>query len=896
MYSGTKKLILDYLMDETAYLKRKNRHHYSSAYIADKFMISRSLSSHYLNDLYKEGELIKVNERPVLYLHKDILRSRIRGKSLRSEYDTVEDLEELLHMGVSKFTNVIGSDYSLRSSIENIKKALHYPPHGLPIVLCGKPGSGKRFLSRQIYAYCQAERLISENAEYTYISCDTIEEPELFTLLFGKNDEKSNETGILKNSKYEYIVFNSFRNAGKNIQNALADYIDEGATLNGPKAKLIFLCNQQLEMTFTQQLLGRLLTIVTIPSLKERTIYEKESLILHFIREESKKVQKGLKITDYFMELMIAQDFEDSIEQLQSAIVRSFFHAYEKKEEHICLDVSCIPSELKYRVSVYDKEHAYLLEEYQLIYHGITKELFYDILRYAEEYYYDTASKSGKRLYAAVEKFNDHIIFRLPKFQKSLEQYKAIIQSVTDICHSRSNISFSNNMQNLMVFSLYCQSIEYQIFYEFMERYEERIKTLLTMLYDVESKEYQVYSEVEFLLHKTFSIETNAFLKLLMILNLKYDQTAFDNDYAVGLIICHGYSTASSIANAANALLAEQVYVAFDMPLDVQVDEIVKKIDTYLNEKQFLDNALILVDMGSLELIGNKIRNRYDINIGIINNTTTSMALHIGYGILQKRNIQEILQEASKQTVCTYNFIQKKAKKKAIIFTSESGMSTAEKIKALFQDSIPKTIPIQLISYDYYQILNEQTQEEISGSYDILFVAGTMDPKLAGSDFIDLGDIINLRAIRRINDIFRNYMGDDEIQQFNDDLLKNFSLINVIESLTILNPRALLDIVEKSIHLLEREQSSKIDPKILIGLHVHICCFVERMVKRIPVKTYPDLQKFEVEQKDFIHHMRIAFQELSQHYGIEIPCSEIAYIYDYMHILNGNDKEVYSDE
>ena len=90
MYSGTKKSILDYLMDETAYLKRKNTHHYSSAYIADKFMISRSLSSHYLNDLYKEGELIKVNERPVLYLHKGTLRNRIRSKALRSEYDTVD--------------------------------------------------------------------------------------------------------------------------------------------------------------------------------------------------------------------------------------------------------------------------------------------------------------------------------------------------------------------------------------------------------------------------------------------------------------------------------------------------------------------------------------------------------------------------------------------------------------------------------------------------------------------------------------------------------------------------------------------------------------------------------------------------------------------------------------
>ena len=41
MYSGTKKLILDYLMDETAYLKRKNRHHYSSAYIADESLLKR---------------------------------------------------------------------------------------------------------------------------------------------------------------------------------------------------------------------------------------------------------------------------------------------------------------------------------------------------------------------------------------------------------------------------------------------------------------------------------------------------------------------------------------------------------------------------------------------------------------------------------------------------------------------------------------------------------------------------------------------------------------------------------------------------------------------------------------------------------------------------------------
>lgn len=895
MYTGTKKAILDYLEIESDQFNKRNSRQFTSVYIAEKFMISRSLSSHYLNDLFKDGELIKVNERPVLYLHAHTLHHLAQGGNLRSEYDTAEELEKRIHAGVSKFAKVIGSDYSLRTSIQSIKKALHYPPHGLPIVLAGRTGSGKKFLSRQIYEYCIAEKLIEDSVEYTYISCENMKESQLITSLFGKDNE---QPGYLNSNRQCFLVFSGMNSLSSSLQTMLADYIDLVQSTKMKTAKMVFLCENPLEQVFIPQLLSRLLTIVSIPSLKERTIYEKESLIMYFINEEAKKVQKELKITDYFIELMIARDFEDSIENMHNAIVRSFFHAYEKGEQQACLDISCIPSELKYNVNFYEKENSYLLQEYKMIYHGMTRELFYDILQYAENYYYGSsfAEEAGKNLYASIEKFNDHMIFKLPKFQKSLDQFQAIVHSVSEICQTRSNISFSNNMQNLMVYSLYCQSVEFQIFYEFLETYEQRITKLIRMLERVEVQETQVYSEIELMLNKTFSTETNLFLKLIMIMNLKYDQVAISNNYAIGILICHGYSTASSIANATNALLQEQVFVAFDMPLDVQIDDIVKKIDSYLNEKQFLENALILVDMGSLEMIGNKIKNRYDLNIGIINNTTTSMALTVGNGILQRKHIKSILQEASENTVCRYNFIQKKAKKKAIVFTSESGMSTAEKIKALFLDSIPKTIPIQLLSYDYYQILDNKIQEELSNSYDLLFVAGTMDPKLQNTDFIDLGEIINLSAISHINDIFQNYMSMQEIQRFNDDLLKNFSLINVIESLTILNPRALLDIVEKSIHKLEREQSSKIDPKILIGLYVHICCFVERMVKHIPVKTYPNLEVFEQEKREFIKHVRIAFRDLSKHYGIDIPVSEIAYIYDYIYFIKVNDEEVYSDE
>lgn len=148
-----------------------------------------------------------------------------------------------------------------------------------------------------------------------------------------------------------------------------------------------------------------------------------------------------------------------------------------------------------------------------------------------------------------------------------------------------------------------------------------------------------------------------------------------------------------------------------------------------------------------------------------------------------------------------------------------------------------------------------------------------------------------LVEIKKIIDEF-----EEEIKRFTDDLIKNFSLTNVIESVTILNPKPLLNIVEKSIHKLEREQQRLIHPRILIGLYVHVCCFVERMVKHEPIKSYPNLIEFEKEQSDFIENVLNSFDELQSHYSIEIPTSEIGYIYDYINMLNVEDKNTYVDE
>lgn len=882
MYTNTKYMILEYLEKETGKLHRKNLDHFTANFISKQFVVSRSLVSHYLNELYKEGMLIKVNERPVLYLYKQLIQSQFSDRTLRNEYDSIDEFEQIMHTGISTFAKVIGSDYSLRNGLVNIKKALHYPAYGLPIVLSGKPGSGKKFISYCIYEYCINQKLINDHSKYILISCDTMTTENLDSYLFS-------EQGVLKEGNVEFVVLNNINAVEKNIQEKIVKYMDEHLLV-----RFIFICSKWEEGKITSSLRSRLLNIIQIPSLKERTIHEKESLILHFVRTEAKKVKREIFISDYFMELMVAYDFDNDIENLNNIVIKSFANAYQNGKESIYLDLSCIPSELKTNVSFFEKEKKFLIDEYTLKYHHLTREMFDSILTSAENYYLH--SNGGKELYAAVEKFNDYVIFKLPKFQANINQYVTIVNNLAELAESRFRVNLSTNVKHLITHCLYCQSVEFKILHDFLEENKDRIARILEILSGIEELEFQVVEETQIMLDKTFSIELNGFLKLIMILNLKFDNINVSSDHAIGILICHGYSTASSIANAANTLLGEQIFVAFDMPLDVKLEQIVDKIDTFLSEKHFLNDVIILVDMGSLEQIGNMIKNKADINLGIINNITTAMAIEVGYEILQKKNTEQILKNASEKIVCKYSFFQKKVKEKAIVFTSESGMSIAERIKGLFEDSIPKTIPIQLLSYDYYHILQDETRNELLPNCDVIFIAGTMDPKIEGITFINLSEIIDLSAINQIQKIFNNYMTTTEIQRFTDDLIKNFSLTNVIESLTILNPKPLLNIVEKSVHKLEREQSSQIHPKILIGLYVHICCFVERMVKHDPIKTYPNIDEFEENQKLFIKDVRTTFTELINHYGIEIPVSEIGYIYDYIHSMKAEEKVDYHDE
>jgi len=73
-----------------------------------------------------------------------------------------------------------------------------------------------------------------------------------------------------------------------------------------------------------------------------------------------------------------------------------------------------------------------------------------------------------------------------------------------------------------------------------------------------------------------------------------------------------------------------------------------------------------------------------------------------------------------------------------------------------------------------------------------------------------------------------------------------------------------------------------------MGLYIHISCLVERLVTK-KVLDYGDTIKFKENQQDFILKVKTSFYNIFENYGVDLPLSEINYLYNYISLDNMKD-------
>ncbi len=121
------------------------------------------------------------------------------------------------------------------------------------------------------------------------------------------------------------------------------------------------------------------------------------------------------------------------------------------------------------------------------------------------------------------------------------------------------------------------------------------------------------------------------------------------------------------------------------------------------------------------------------------------------------------------------------------------------------------------------------------------------------------------------------------IEHINHEIVKMFSLQNVINHLTILNSDKIIDMVEGVIIELEMGLKFKFENELKISLFIHVSSMIERIITKDDIIEYSGIENFKQCHKGFINIFKDSFRIIEKTYKILIPDAEIAIIYEIIH-------------
>lgn len=867
-----------------------------STKISQELKLSRNLVAKMLNELFEENMLIKIKCRPMIFLDKDYLEKKYHKNIEKNEFDQLEELLTFLNdtIVIADFNKLIGHDESMNQIVEKLKATVSYPPLGLPILLYGPTGTGKSFMAKLTYEYCLNYKLIAADAKFVQVNCsEYANNPELLTAnLFGYKKgaftgaDKDN-LGLLHHADGGILFLDEVHCLKAECQEKLFLYMDQGIyhlvgdndRWYNSKCRIIFATTEEPEKVLLKTLLRRIPVILTIPSLEQRGVNEKLELIYSLYRSEEKRINKQIKISSNVYQLLLNHRFTGNIGELSNVIQASCVSALFKNNDEI-LEIHAydLPENMVESLDV----GRMIMQKHQMV----SLETLLPASRQSViiNFYEHILSLEGHPdFYHEVKKVVDEFFEKIIFDKRDTYQNKYFLDTVNkvlDIVTGRYGFLLSHN--ELVAISSYlleysnnaCQIINWT------SQNEAKIASLQQYLQMKYHQEYLISLEA----YEYFKDNLNAQLDSLvqciiticLVKYLNHDAT----EMSVAIILAHGYSTASSIAESVNRLLDTYVFDAIDMPLDVDSIKVTKKINEYIATIGKINKLYLLVDMGSLEEIyqGIEVKN---IDMALINNVNTKLALCVGQGIIQKQTMSEIFATIKQEDMYNIHLELNYQKEPVILCSCASGMGTANKLKEIVMSSLPPGIRLKVITYDYPTLIKKYTTNDFLNDYNIICVIGTLDPNINDMNFIAIEDLILNSGEIQLERCFKTYLSDEEMKLFEKNILKNFSLSNVMNNLTILNPNKLLEHVSSGLDQLQKILNHKFKNHTCFGLYVHICCLVERLVTRQAITSFGD-EDFEKNHQDFIVALKQAMREVETFYNVEIPTEEIEYIYEYV--------------
>jgi arginine utilization regulatory protein len=290
-------VLLKVLKNRHAFLDKKIHYVGDKKYVVSSFPIYQGSSFMGAFSVFKDVQEIDELNRKVKYLEIQVSINRPEGR----------------------FSSVIGNKGSLRDVLLKAKRtvgSLAGPRHS---IIIGESGTGKTMLANLIYQYAKEVGVLDKDAPFIEINCGQFTNPDIAAVeIFGS--EKGAYTGsVQKKGLFEQasggILFLDEAHALDSYQTMLLKAVESGKIrrIGGGReisvdVIIVAASTKNLKEEMLPELYQRLAQYeLYLPSLRERSIEERNSLLKHFIDKYIKTVEElhGIRYNVHFREEVI---------------------------------------------------------------------------------------------------------------------------------------------------------------------------------------------------------------------------------------------------------------------------------------------------------------------------------------------------------------------------------------------------------------------------------------------------------------------------------------------------------------------------------------------------------------------------------------------------------------
>lgn len=900
--------------DVLAYLKKQTKtldldhldKRFTAGGIAQALNAKRNTVSLYLNQLTNEHKLVKVQTRPVRFIHRaQFEKSNYALK--KDTYATVAQLEqENNNQDILKSFAQINP--SLKESVERVRAAVLYPNNGLPLLITGESGTGKSYLVGLINRFCRTNKLIKTTAPFVTVNCaQYADNPELLTSnLFGYKKgaftgADQDHDGAFVEANGGILFLDEVHRLGPKGQEKLFTFLDQGLvypvgeTSHGKRVsvRLCFATTEEVENNFLTTFMRRIPVKISLPPLSQRSREERLNLIYTLLCNEQREIAKPIIVSDQVLEMLANYLPVGNIGDLKNAVKLTIARANadEKKANKLTLTAYNLPVDVLMR----SKTESYLSAKKPLQITDETEPADLIARSFPEKKIF---LHSLERLLTTYEQSNNHLpncesklkqivyqLFDTLLFEKNASKQLPLLSYVIE--HLKHLFEQLQNAYQLQVSGNAIYAISYYLFERQKIQWnidEVRQKNALHSLYQEVRQRYpEVYAYVGkllLLIKNNLEIELNEVDYIFLSIYLNKLEIITKTGLIKAIVLAHGYATAGSIANVVNRLLNAHTLDAFDMPINVSTQQIANKIIDYSENNDVSHGLIILVDMGSLQEIEKLFPRQLDAPLLLINNVSTSLALTVGESILQKRSFREIGQLAQQKSKVEIKLTYPaKRRQQVILTTCYSGIGTATHVARLLERCMPSSSKIKIIPYDYQALKDPHKVKVVNKMYDVIGIVGTENPEIPGLDFIHLEKILSDKGTAKLQKWLTKSFTVPEIKLIMNNLVKNFSLERTINMVTILDAPKVIENITIFLQELERRFSISLSNQKKFTLYVHISYLIERLIRKEKNDLDPEYAKtYAHKYATDLKIIKAAFSVIIDNYNVKIPVSELIYI------------------